>query len=114
MNIEQQKKELLASQAKIEEELSALGRKVGDGDWMAIPDQGDGVTADSIDNADITEDYEEKLAVLKVLEHRYTQVAQALSAIEKGTYGSCSVCKKDISEERMHAQASAMTCIEHS
>ena len=114
MNIENQKKILLEMKASLEEELSAIGRKVGDGDWAAVPDEGDGDTSDPIDNADITEDFEEKIAVLKVLEARYNQVAKALLAIESGTYGTCEVSGEKISEERLEANPSATTCINHS
>ena len=114
MNIEKQKETLLHMQSEIEKELSGLGRKVGEGDWIAVPDTGDGTTADPIDNADITEDYEEKIAVLKVLEERYAQVGKALNAIEEGTYGICSESGEEISQERLEAHPSATTCIEHS
>lgn len=114
MNIEKQKEILLSIQAEIEKELSGIGRKVTNGDWIAVPDEGDGSNADPIDNADITEDYEEKIAVLKVLEQQYLQVNRALNAVEEGSYGTCSVCGEKISQARLEANPMATTCIEHS
>lgn len=114
MNIEKQKETLLSLQTEIEKDLSAIGRKISSGDWIAVPDEGDGATADPIDNADITEDYEEKIAILKVLEKQYTQITNALEAIEQGTYGTCSVCGKEISQDRLKANPTATTCIDHS
>lgn len=114
MNIEQQKKQLIQTKKEITEELNGLGRKISDnGDWIALPDQGDGTTADTVDNADITEDYEEKIAVLKILEERYHTVDRALEAIEDGTYGICKKCKENIDEKRLEANPSATTCINH-
>jgi DnaK suppressor protein len=114
MNIEEQKQKLLAMKEELETELSSLGRKVNDeDDWIVVPDEGDGTTADPIDNADITEDFEEKIAVLKVLEERYTQIQKALTAIENGTYGICEVSGERISEERLMANPSATTSVNH-
>ena len=114
MNTEEQKQKLLTMKQELETELSSLGRKVNEsGDWIVVPDEGDGTTADPIDNADITEDFEEKIAVLKVLEERYLQIQKALAAIEEGTYGVCEVSGEAISEERLVANPSATTCIEH-
>lgn len=114
MNIEHQKEQLLTIKQEIEKELNALGRKVSDdGDWIAVPDEDDGNHADPIDNADHVEDYEEKIAVLKVLEERYRYVARALSAIDDGSYGICLVCKKPISQNRLAANPSSTTCIQH-
>ena len=114
MNIEEQKNHLLTEQQELEEELSSLGRKVNDqGDWIAVPDVSDGTLADPIDNADITEDFEEKIAVLKVLEKRHAQVKKALTSIEEGTYGTCSEGGEEINEDRLKANPSATTCINH-
>ena len=114
MNIEEQKQILLDTKAHIEDELSSLGRKLSDkGDWIVVPDVGDGTRADPIDNADIVEDFEEKIAVLKVLEERYAQVGKALAAIEDGSYGTCTKGGEKIREERLKANPSATTCMEH-
>jgi RNA polymerase-binding protein DksA len=113
MNIEEQKQQLLETQKELDEQLTSLGRKISDdGDWIAVPDESDGTLADPVDNADITEDFEEKIAVLKVLEERYAQVQKALDAIEAGTYGICENTGKPISEERLKANPSATTCID--
>ena len=114
MNIQEQKEQLLAKKEQLEKELSTLGQRIpGRDDWMVRPDEGDGVTADPIDNADITEDFEEKIAVLKVLERQYSQIADALLAIENNSYGTCIVCGESIPEKRLLADPSALTCIEH-
>jgi len=52
-------------------------------------------------------------AILADLEARYDLVLEALRRIENNTYGKCEVCGKTIEEERLEADPSARTCIEH-
>ncbi len=113
INIEEQKAKLIEEQKALENDLHTLGHQTEDGSWMVTPDEGDGTTADSIDNADITEDFEEKIARLNVLETQYEQVKKALSAIAAGTYGICEISGEKISEERLMANPSATTSIHH-
>ncbi|WP_066067863.1 TraR/DksA C4-type zinc finger protein [Neobacillus soli] len=50
-------------------------------------------------------------------EHSETQlknINQALEAMEKGTYGKCEVCGKEIPLERLRALPNTIFCIEHS
>lgn len=113
MNIEEQKATLIAEKEALEKDLNALGVIGEDGSWMVIPDTGDGTHADPIDNADVTEDFEEKIARLNVLEAQHSQVTKALAAIENGTYGICEVSGEAISEARLTANPSSTTCIKH-
>lgn len=113
MNIDNQKRILVQQREDLERELSSLGRKDSQGSWVVVPDEGDGDYADAIDNADITEDYEEKIARLEVLEAQHAQVEKALKAIKKGTYGICEVSGEKIPEERLKAYPSATTTKEH-
>ena len=43
---------------------------------------------------------------------RLTEVSDALSRIEKGTYGKCEGCEVDIPKKRLEAFPSARLCIE--
>lgn len=113
MNIDEQKKVLLKQRDDLERELSNLGRKDKQGSWIVVPDEGDGNYADAIDNADVTEDYEEKIARLEVLEAQHAQVEKALKAIKKGTYGICEVSGEKIPENRLKAYPSATTTKDH-
>lgn len=63
-----------------------------------------------------TELYErgKDLALNEHFENELNQVNRALQAIEKGTYGKCEVCGKDIPFERLQAIPSTTYCIEHS
>lgn len=114
MNTEAYKSALHEELEQIEGELNRLGRKTTeDGDWVVVPDEGDGNHADPIDNADRIEDFEEKIAVLKVLESRHTHVKEALAALEDGSYGSCTVCDQAIDPKRLEADPALQTCAEH-
>ncbi|MCI5051467.1 MAG: TraR/DksA C4-type zinc finger protein [Candidatus Pacebacteria bacterium] len=113
MNIDDQKAKLLKEKDELEKDLDNLGKRDENGGWYVIPDEDDGTHADPIDNADVVEDFEEKVARLNVLEAQHTQVSKALAAIENGSYGICEVSGEKISEERLLANPSATTTIEH-
>lgn len=113
INIEEQKTKLLDEQLALTKDLDIIGTKTKDGSWMVVPDSDDGTHADPIDNADTTEDYEEKIARLNVLEQRYLQVQKALHAIENNSYGICEISGEKIPEDRLRANPSATTLVEH-
>ncbi len=114
MNTQEQREKLAVMQEHLEKELSSIGHRIpNSNDWMVLPDEGDGSKADAVDNADITEDFEEKIAVLKVLEKQYQQILEALKALEDGTYGVCRVCNTKIPEKRIAIDPSVLTCVEH-
>lgn len=111
IDIEQQKKRLQEMLADVIEELNTIGVQTANGDWMVRPDTGDGDRADHVDNADLTEDFEESIAVLKVLEERHAQIQKALLAIENGTYGKDETTGEAIAEERLKANPAATTVL---
>ncbi len=113
INIDEQKAKLLEEKSTLENDLDALGVRDDNGGWSVRPDEGDGTHADPIDNADATEDFEEKIARLNVLEKQYAQVNRALSAIDAGTYGTCEVSGEPIPEARLMANPSSTTTVEH-
>ncbi len=69
--------------------------------------------SDPNDQADLIENYEGNTAILKDLEIRYNQVLAALTRIENGTYGVCSVGGEKIETARLAADPAAATCIAH-
>lgn len=109
-------KNLLENEAKnLVGQLEELGRKNPDekGDWETVRKEGDVDEADELDVAEGIEKYENDNAVLGQLEIQLRNVNEALSRIQEGTYGKCSVCDKEIEEERLQANSSATTCTEH-
>lgn len=98
----------------LEEQLQRVGRRNPSNpkDWEAVP-QETGQEADPNDRADQIEHFGDNTAILKDLEIRYNEVNDALTRIEAGTYGSCRVCGRTIETERLEADPSADTCLEH-
>ncbi len=99
----------------VDSELRGIGQKNPENtaDWEAKPADFDINTADDSEAADKIEEFEENTAILKELEIRYNDIKDALKKIESGNYGFCEVCKKPIEEDRLKANQSARTCIEH-
>jgi len=114
MNIKEQKQRLILEKEAIEKDLDAMGRTINkNGDWVALPEMGDGGRADDLDNANLVEEFEEKLAVFDILESRHEQIERALRAIENDTYGICEEEGCDIDIKRLIANPSSTTCIKH-
>jgi len=109
-------KPLLEGELKeLEEELKSLGRvnPQNPADWEATAPVAEDVEADTNDAADRVEEYEERTAILKELETRYNEVKEALTRIDKGTYGVCKISGEPIEEKRLDADPAADTCMKH-
>ena len=57
---------------------------------------------------------EKDLALFEHEREHLHDIEHALAMIEKGTYGRCEVCGKDIPYERLSVLPTATTCSEHS
>ena len=109
-------KKLLEDELKLlENELNSVGRINPDNpkDWEAEPDEEAVPSADPTDYADEIEEFEGNTAILRELEIRYNSIKKALEEMRDGTYGTCGVCGKEISEARLEANPAATTCLEH-
>lgn len=112
LNTEHFKKLLLKEKARLENDLSSLGRINPDNpqDWEATPSEdGDEKSPDLNKVADAVEDFEARTATLKELESYLQEVNHALAKIEAGTYGICEVSGKPIEEDRLEAYPAART-----
>lgn len=94
------------------EELSAHGQKNEQGDWQGVSSS-EGAEADVTDAADNIEELATNVSLVETLERRLKDVDDALQKMEAGTYGTCEVSGEEISLERLKANPSARTCIEH-
>src|SRR3989344_6137373 len=106
INYDHFKKKLEEEKAKLENELEAVGRQNPDNpsDWEATPPEDrDNSQADENTMADSIEGYENNNAILNTLEARYQDIKSGLDKIEKGVYGLCQVCGKEIEEDRLEA-----------
>ena len=118
MNIdtEKYKKKLGEEKALLTEELSSIGHvnPKNPVDWVADPDnKAVPETADKNLLADRHENYEKRVDITATLEERLNNVNLALTRIEEGVYGTCSVDGGEIEEDRLDANAAATTCKEH-
>lgn len=88
------------------------------GDWDATMPQlsGDehGSHTELEEEADEVEEYEVRLEAEHSLESRLLEVSRALERLQKGTYGKCLQCGKEISLERLRANPAAEFDMEHS
>ncbi len=114
MNIEQLKERLVTEKDALEAQLTTVGRRnpSNPADWEPVPPEV-GQEADPNDQADLMEGLGENTAILRDLENRYNDVTDALSRIEKGTYGICSVSGEAIEDDRLEADPAARTCKAH-
>lgn len=104
------KKELLAKRTKINEELDSFTSEDKHVRNKHLPDFVDlGSTND--DNAQEISMYSTSLSVSKVLESDLKDIETALKLIEKGDYGICKYCKKNIGEKRLMARPASTSCV---
>lgn len=113
-NTNEFKSRLNEEKTKLESELKTVASKDPNNptNWDAVLRNG-GAEADDNVAADAIEDYDENLAITNSLEARYADVVGALERIEKGNYGVCQVCSKEIESDRLEANPAAKTCKEH-
>lgn len=111
-NLEQEK-------LRVETELSSIATKnpAKKDSWNATYPAGeDDVSASSgaiEEMGDEIEEYDTRLSEKDTLEKRIHEINEALGRIEKGTFGTCVICKKEIPLERLRANPAAATDIEH-
>ena len=85
---------------QVEEELRHL-REMMQAEVDVEPDEGD---------AEIFE-REKNAALIAVLERRVSDISAALRSMEKGTYGICDRCGKQIELERLEVKPDATLCV---
>ncbi len=71
-------------------------------------------TSDEFEASDISEQFEEKqeFHIKKdILLEKLKNIDKALKKIEEGSYGICSICKKEIPIERLEINPLTETCV---
>jgi RNA polymerase-binding transcription factor DksA len=63
------------------------------------------------EEADEASEYENLLSLEQVLELKLKDINSAMEKIEKGTYGACEKCGKEIEQERLLAYPSGKFCM---
>ncbi len=114
MNTDAYKARLEEEKQTLERELASVGRKnpSNPNDWEAVPQSAE-TEADPNDEASEQEGYGTNQAILTDLENRYNDVKSALTRIDDGSYGTCSLGGEAIEPARLDADPAAATCIAH-
>lgn len=108
--IEQIKNELLKQKKQIEEDLAAFTKNdkhEKDEHRAQFPNYGD----KSDENVQEVGEYTTNLETERILEKSLRDINDALARIEKGNYGICKYCGKEISEDRLLARPVSSACI---
>lgn len=96
----QEHAKLLDERVQIEEELTHL-RELMQAEVDVEPDEGDSEVFEREKNA----------VLIGVLERRLTDIDTALKSMEKGEYGICQRCGKQIEVERLEVKPDATMCL---
>ena len=99
---------------KLESEMQTVGRRnpAVPNDWESTPSDSS-MESDLVDQADVAVTRGNNMAVLADLEARYDTILATLQRIDRGTYGICDVCNKNIERKRLEANPAATTCALH-
>ncbi len=113
-DLEELREQLEVDKENLEEELAAHGRVQTDtGDWQGASTGFEGEESDPNDVADQIEELATNVPLVEELEDRHQDVSDALEKMDEGVYGICEVCNEPIPLERLKANPSARTDIEH-
>lgn len=98
---------LTEERARIVHQMIELG-VTDTGELTGDVDYGDGFA----DAAAATAERTEVLVVAESLKSQLSDIDAALQRIEKGTYGTCAKCGKDIPAERLEFRPSSIHCVD--
>jgi RNA polymerase-binding transcription factor DksA len=111
--LEKIKKDLLERKSQIENELAGFAKKddhIKDNYRSEFPDYNTDNKED--ENAGEIAEYTDNLSIEYSLETTLRDINKALDKIEKGNYGKCSYCGKEIPEERLLARPASSSCVD--
>ena len=108
------KQKLEEERQRLEEELGKLGRRnpSNPNDWEPGFEELNAQESSQDEMADKFEEMEQVLDTQSTFENRLKEVNAALERIEKGTYGTCSICGNPVPEERLEADPTS-NCDQH-
>lgn len=104
------KEKLEREKTRLEEELGKFAKPTENpGDFKT---QFEDIGPDRDENATEVENYSDNVALENSLEGQLRNSIWALEKMEKGVYGVCENCNKEIDIERLKAYPAAKTCVE--
>jgi len=103
---------LLEDKKRLERDLENLATKdpKKPGQYVASYDES-GSDSEDDNSMEITNSVDD-LSLVKRLESELRDTGKALDSIEKGTYGICKYCSKEIDIKRLEARPTSSTCID--
>ncbi|MCI0479069.1 TraR/DksA family transcriptional regulator [Candidatus Uhrbacteria bacterium] len=106
------KERLIEDKARLEQELEAIGSKDPTQPSRFQADYPESGSNSDDDNAAEISEYADEISIEARLDAELRDVNKALGAIEKGSYGVCKYCNKDIDEKRLEARPASSSCID--
>ncbi|NTW89416.1 MAG: hypothetical protein HGB37_00695 [Candidatus Moranbacteria bacterium] len=107
--LEEMKEALLLEKSRMEAELGRFADRTDiPGDYET---RFEDIGNDRDDNATEVEQYADNIALEENLEGQLSEVNEAISRIDAGTYGVCVSCGADIEEGRLRAYPAAKECM---
>ncbi len=102
---------LLKEKEDLEKNLGRIAKPINkeEGDYETSFEE---LGTDKDDNATEVDQYSQNLSVENSLEKQLQDVLDALETMEKGTYGKCENCEKDVPLERLRVNPSARVCLD--
>ncbi len=109
-NKEEIKKKLQENKKSLEEMLEKFAKEDSkpEGDWDTVFPRTEGSNME--EKADEVEEYSSLLPVEHALEVKLKNINEALEKIEKGEYGKCEKCGKEISYEKLSIVPETKSC----
>jgi RNA polymerase-binding transcription factor DksA len=105
------KAQLMEEKARLERDLAELGYSMNErGEETLIYPESGGNSSD--DNAQEVTTLADDMSIVQKLSKDLKDTYKALDSIEKGEYGICKYCKKEIDEKRLLARPTSSSCIE--
>lgn len=106
------KQRLIEEKARLEQELHDIGHEDPLQKDRFSPDYQESGSNSEDDNAQEIAEYADDLSIEARIEAELKDVTKALAAVEKGVYGTCKYCGKEIDEKRLEARPASSSCIE--
>jgi len=113
-DLEELRVKLETERESLEDDLASHGRVLNEtGEWEGASTGFEGEESDPNDVADQIEELATNVPLVKELEERHTDVAEALEKMDEGIYGRCEECDEPIDVARLKANPAARTCVKH-
>jgi RNA polymerase-binding protein DksA len=106
------KQKLEDEKVRLEQELSDIGSKDANNPGHFEPKYPENGGTSVDDNAAEISEYADELSIEARLESELRDVQKALVLIEKGDYGTCKYCHKEIDLKRLEARPASSSCID--